>query len=189
MFTVNNHRIEAGLVPPLFFIIFCALFLNLFTASGTVRAQKINKYYVSFKQAKGTLFFIRPQKGFKSTPNHSHFTYDMTCISGSDSLSLNFSYFDKTPRALDSLALLIGPKRRSSSLQKIFIETKKSYWHYRFTTRLAVKDVEAFFNLTEGALFQLIEKESVIGLDCKKRKWKKNSQINRKIFQLIRYNN
>ncbi|MCU0360166.1 MAG: hypothetical protein MUF75_05515 [Bacteroidia bacterium] len=165
------------------------MLLLCFGYSNTTKAQKIKKYYVSFKQEKGTLFFIRPQDGFKNASLHSHLKYDITCLSGSDSLTINFSYFDKTSRTLDSLALQTGAKRSASALKKIFIETQKSYWHYRFSARFSIRDAEDFFNQVMAPKLEVVDKKDTIVLTCKKRTWEKNSKINQKIFQLVRYNN
>jgi hypothetical protein len=85
---VNNHQKEAKSHSPLFFVVVFILLMVFVT--NTTKAQKIKKYYVSSKQDKGTLFFIRPQKGFKNKHLGSRLTYDITCFSGADSLTFNF---------------------------------------------------------------------------------------------------
>jgi hypothetical protein len=184
---VNNHQKEAKSHSPLFFVVVFILLMVFVT--NTTKAQKIKKYYVSSKQDKGTLFFIRPQKGFKNKHLGSRLTYDITCFSGADSLTFNFSYFDKQIRNLDSICLLMPAKRGCVSLNKLFVDTQKSYWQYRFSSRMAIKDLEVFFSGDEERAIQLIQKEQRLVLTCSKRKWKKNAGITTRIFQLIQYNN
>ncbi|MBL7901541.1 MAG: hypothetical protein JNK73_06065 [Bacteroidia bacterium] len=185
---VSNHRREADHHPPLFFMVALLVLVFLFLKPGVLYGQKIKKYYVSSMQQKGTLYFIRPQKGFKNKTYGSTFIYDITCHSSSDSLTLNFSYVDKNIRMLDSLQLLGGSIKLTTPLSKIFVETQKSSWHYRFTTRFALKDVEGYFNENEMGSMALVEKNKAIPLVTSKKNWKKYASINAKIFQLIRYN-
>ncbi len=185
---VSNHQREADHHPPLFFMGICLLMVYLVFKPGIFHAQKIKKCYVSSIQQKGTLYFIRPQKGFKNKSYGSSFVYDMTCFSSSDSVTLNFSYFDKNNRALDSLCLIGQSKKITALVSKIFVETKKTKWHYRFTSRILFSDLEIFFNENEIGTMALIDKKNTIPLYASKKRWKKNAAINAKIFQLIRYN-
>ncbi len=185
---VNNHRREADQNPPLFFMCFGLFLVFCLLKPGVFQAQKIKNHYVSSIQQKGTLYFIRPQKGFKNKRAGSSFVYDMTCFSSSDSVTLNFSYFDKNSRTLDSLYLMAGSIKTGFPIVKIFIETKKSRWHYRFTSRVSLNDLEAFFKATEMGTMALIEKHKPIPLTSTKRRWKKYAAINTRIFQLIRHN-
>lgn len=185
---VSNHQREADHYPPLFFMGVFLVLVFLLLQPGAFYGQKIKKYYVSSMQQKGTLYFIRPQNGFKNKSLGSSFVYDITCFSSSDSVTLNFSYVDKNSRMLDSLHLLGGSTKRSAPLSKIFVETQKSSWHYRFTSRFALKDLESFFNENETGHMALKDKNNAIPLSTSKKKWKKYASINTKIFQLIRYN-
>ncbi len=184
---VSNHLREADQHPPLFFMGALLLVGLLLFKPGVGYGQKIKKYYVSSIQPKGTLYFIRPQKGYKNTSYRSSFIYDITCFSRADSVTLNFSLFDKNSRTIDSLCLIGTSKKTCVPVTKIFVETKKSAWHYRFTSRISIEDVEHFFNGGMGN-FALIEKNKNIPLVTNKKRWKKYATINTKIFQLIRYN-
>lgn len=188
MSTANKLKPEAENHPPLFFgrSVFC--FLLFFTISISVEAQKLKNYYVSFHQEKGTLFFIRPQEGFKNKDLGSRLVYDITCSSDDDSLTFNFSYFDKISRSPDSLSLILGNRNCVSSLQRLFVDSKGREWQYRYSSRFARKDMEAFFIQETSAGIQLREKGQTLLLICNGKKWKKNAEINRKIFQLIRHN-
>lgn len=187
MFMVSNHRREADHHPPLFFIGTLLLLVYLVLQPGTCDGQKIKTYYVSSLQPKGTLYFIRPQQGFKNKSSGSSFVYDMTCLSSADSVTLNFSLFDKNSRVLDTLSLVGASKKISVPISKIFIETKKTAWHYRYTSRIALKELEQFFNERSGTI-QLLDKSKVLTLTSSQKRWKKYAAINTKIFQLIRYN-
>jgi hypothetical protein len=183
---VSNHRREADHHPPLFFIFSCVLFLLLKPFAGYT--QKIKGQYVSSMQQKGMLYFIRPQKGFKNKDLGSRLTYDITCFSGADSLTFNLSYFDKNNWNLDSLCLQMPEQKSTVALSKIFVDTKNACWHYRFSSRMAFKDLEKFFGGNGDRAIQLIQKDKTVLLKCSKRRWKKNASVNTRIFQLIQYN-
>ncbi|HQQ95007.1 MAG TPA: hypothetical protein PLQ93_10670 [Bacteroidia bacterium] len=187
---VNNHLREAGEIPPLFFVLHLPGLLLLFFCLNTAfySAQNINSYYVSSRVDKGSIYFIRAQKGFKSKPGANKLRYDMTYLLGKDSVTFNFSYFDKKPIVCDSLVLINGSKRLSSALSKIFIETKGKKWHYRYGAKFSFKDTQAFFNPEQEALMLLICKNAVVELHCKKRLWKKHAGVNTRIFELINLN-
>lgn len=184
----NNPKREAGIFPPLFFLpVVLCLFCFLFFRPAGLKAQKLSKYYVSFKAPNGTLYFIRPQKGYKSEKG-DRLKYDMTLLSSSDSLTLNFSYFDPLPLEPDSLTLTIGDRSCVSPLSKIFVETSKKNWHYRLSARFAVKDQEEFFKQEKASAMVLSSKDRKIVLNCKSSFWRKYAPINLRIFQLVRYN-
>lgn len=182
----NSPKREAGNFPPLFFPFLLLFLFILFLPSG-LQGQKLSKYYVSFKAPNGTLYFIRPQKGFRSDKGQN-LKYDMTLLSSSDSLTLNFSYFDPGTLEPDSLLMHSGNGIVSSALSKIFVETSKKNWHYRYSARFAVKDAEDFFKQENPSDFILSCKEKNFRLTCKSSHWRKYSPINLRIFQLVRYN-
>lgn len=150
-------------------------------------AQKLSKYYVSFKTNNGTLYFIRPQKIYHSATGQ--FVYDMTASTRSDSLTLNFSYYDPSILDTDSLVLNLGSRVCAAPLTKLFVESGRRKWHYRMSARLSLKDSEAFFAQSDPATLQISCKGKTILLKPKASKWKKFASLNIRIFHLIRLNN
>jgi hypothetical protein len=186
---VNNHQREAGLFPPLFFPQnLLILLLILLFAPTSISAQKIKGYYVSSLVEQGTIYFIRPQKGFKNSEHHSKLLYDMTYLMGKDSVTFNYSYYDKSALAPDSIAFKHTSVHFISATKKIFIEPKHSKWHYRFTCRVALKDIKTFFEEEQVPSITISGKGKFITLQCGKAKWKKHAAANTKIFQLIEMN-
>jgi len=78
---VNKHKSRAGFAHPTFIIL---LLLNFYIVS----AQDLSKYYTSIIQNNYVLYYIVPQKGFYDDKNI--FIYDITYLSKSDSIILNF---------------------------------------------------------------------------------------------------
>lgn len=183
----NNPLKEAGVLPPLFFTRRSFLFLVLFALLQTeFRAQKLSKFYVSFKTNQGTLYFIRPQSIYHSSTGY--FVYDITASSQSDSLTLNFSYYDPALLESDSLLLDLGSRMCASPLTKLFVEAGRKNWHYRMSSRFSLNDTEAFFAQSDPPSIQISCKTKKLLLKPKASKWKKYSSLNRRIFHLIRLN-
>lgn len=183
----NNPLKEAGAFPPLFFSSRSFLVLLICILLQTeLGAQKLSRYYVSFKTTNGTLYFIRPQNMYRSATGH--FSYDITASSQSDSLTLNFSYYDPAILEPDSLILGLGSKKCGSPLSKLFVESGRKNWHYRMSARFSMKDTEAFFAQSDPPSIQISCKEKSLSMSAKTSKWKKYAPLNMRIFHLIRLN-
>ena len=165
--------------------LFCVSLLFL---ASTINGQNISKYYNSSLQGNGTLYFIFPQSGFNNNKINCKFTYDITYLTTNDSAILNFSYFDKLDRAIDSVAFITGSHRFSSSAKKIFIETKKTKWHYRYSTNILFTELNVFFNSVDNAKIILYTQQGAVELGIKSKNWKKQSSVTKKILTLIKYN-
>lgn len=188
---VNNHSKEAGLVPPLFFKQFFSFSTALIflMCSQSVKAQKLKKYYTSSIESKGAIYYIFPLKGFKNTASNSSFVYDITYLTGHDSATVNFSYFDKNALVLDSICFTNDVKACvMQSVKKIFIESKKSKLHYRFTTKMAFADLKNFYLADHAAKISLHSNKGQIDLREKNRTWKKQAGAIRRILELISLN-
>ncbi|MDD4575321.1 MAG: hypothetical protein PHI36_02725 [Bacteroidales bacterium] len=166
------------------FLFFWLLSLSVFIIKG----QSISKYYTSSIQGSAMLFYILPQSGFNNSETKSNFIYDITYLTTSEYATINFSYYDKMNRTIDSLVLVNLDYRYSCGTKKIFIETKKSKWHYRYSSQVLFTDLNAFYSALEKPKVILYTKEGAVELFIKEKKWKKKSKIIRKIFNLITYN-
>lgn len=139
-------------------------------------------------QEEGVLYFILPKSGFKNIKQKSELNYDITYFSANDSATLNFSYFDKPFQTIDSLLFTTGNKIHSFRVKRIFIETKKKKWHYRYSTTIAFKDLIGIFNHTERVEIILYTQHDPIALNIKPKTWNKQSAVLEKIFTLIKHN-
>ena len=188
---VNNHSKEAELVPPLFFkqtfsFITALIFL---VCSQSAEAQKLKKYYTSSIESKGAIYYIFPLKGFKNPSSGGYFVYDITYLTGHDSATVNFSYFDKNALVLDGICFTNNDRACTlQPLKKIFIESKKSKWHYRFTTKMAFADLKNFYVANHTAKISLHSNKGQLDLKEKKRTWKKQAGAITRILELISLN-
>ena len=163
-------------------------FASLLLLTSNINGQNIAKYYTSSLQGNGTLYFIFPQSGFNNNKINSKLTYDITYLTTNESAILNFSYYDKLDRTIDSVAFISGNQRFSSSAKKIFIETKKTKWHYRYSTNFLFTELNGFFNQADNAKIILYTQQGPVELNIKTKTWKKQSSVTNKILTLIKYN-
>lgn len=178
---VNKHKRRACFAHPSFIIL---LLLNFYIVS----AQDLSKYYTSIMQNDYVLYYIAPQKGFYNDKNI--FTYDITYLSKSDSITLNFSFFNKYLLILDSISLCINDECVTSKLQKIFIEQNKNKWQCRYSSKFSFNFIYSFFTENNNKPKIILHSSSApILLNINKNKWKKLSNLNNKIFSVMKANN
>lgn len=160
----------------------------LIAVAFNVNAQNISKHYTASLQNNGTLYFIYAQNGFEHQQIKSRLSYDITYLTTNDTAVLTYSYFDKSTLDIDSISFTGGGEVYTSSAKKIFIETKKEKWHYRYSSRLLFTDLNNFFDQAKNPKIILYTKQGLIELTIKTKAWKKQSYVTKKILTLIKYN-
>jgi len=184
---VNNKRIrEVCVNMPLF----CSLLIEFIILLISINsyAQNISKQYTSTLQSNGMLYYIFPQNGFKNKDINNKFIYDLTYLTENDTIVVNFSYFDKQNLEIDSIAFTNGNKKFISTTKKIFVETTRLKWHYRYTSNFLFNDLKTFFSQENPPSIIIYTKQGLIDLIIKTKRWKKQSSIINKIITLIAYN-
>ena len=132
------------------------------------------------------LYFILPQSGFKNNKFNSKFIYDITYLTTNDSVTLNFSYYDKSNRDIDSIMFMCDNSEITSNTEKIFVETKKKKWHYRYSTQILFTDLNNFYSKPDNPKIILYSDQEIVELYIKTKHWEKQSSIIRKILTLIK---
>jgi len=126
-------------IPILMLILISSIFFpNIYSTYS----NKFIKILYSIIQDKHVLYYIVPQKGFYNDKNI--FTYDLTYLSKSNSITLNFSFLNKNLLILDSISLCINDECVSSKLQKIFIEHNKNKWQCRYSSKFSFNFIYSF---------------------------------------------
>lgn len=158
--------------------------LLLFLSWTYLSAQEISKHYTARHQENGILYFFHKQDGFKNSA--SWLVYDMTYLTNSDSITLNFTVNTKDDLKIDSI-VLINDERITSNATKLFVESKRDKWIYRYSAKFLFKDLEKFF--VAGTPTILIHSNNKpVQLSINKGKWKEQFSIMKKIFNLINHN-
>ena len=182
MFTVSKLQKRTCFTRP--FLIFIFLIGSL----GITNAQKISKYFTSSMQSNGVLYFIEPKQEFKNDKGDCNLSYDLTCLTTNDTVTLNFTYSDKKLREIDSIGFILDNRRISSRTKKIFIESKKSKWKHRYSSQFLFNDLDLFFKQQSDASIFIKHTDKSILLKTIKRKWNKHSKILSKILFMIKAN-
>jgi hypothetical protein len=88
---------------------------------------------------------------------------------------------------LDSLAFVTEKKYSANIVKKIFVDTYGTKWHYRYSVTIPYSDLVAFFSDPDPYL-KVSSREGTVELRISRKQWRKNSEINSRVFTLIGYN-
>jgi hypothetical protein len=166
------------------FFLLVALIIN------PVTAQDISKYYIASYQEEGILYFINPMEDWKNSKEKADFNFDITYHTAKDSLVCNFSLLTKINSAPQFITFKIGDESLLCRCQKIFIETEKSRYHYRYTATMDFEECNNLIQSSSDEAFFVIKLENQQGivLSMTQAKWQKQHDILKKIFNIISLN-
>ena len=164
-----------------------ALFL-LLGVTG-LHAQNPKKYYTSIIQENGILYFVKPEF---SMGNRDHeLFFDLTYLSGNDTLTMNFSYISKQLSPISQISLISEDSRRTDATpDKIFVDSKKSTWTHRYSVKFSFDEMVSWLSEKDLPALELKLSDGMeyIKLSAKKKQWNKNRDILMKIFSIIKAN-
>ena len=165
------------------------LYLILFVVLSGV-SQNISKQYIVSQQEDGLLYFIDSQEGWNNKKVKAELIYDITYNTSNDSLVFNFSLLTKQNIYPEGICVINGSDSLSNQVNKIYIDTQKSKYHYRYTTIFTFDD---FYTLikhgTSRALIIIyLKNNDPVVLTISKNQWLKQRKILEGIFNLIALN-
>lgn len=168
------------------------LLILLVAAPFVGNTQKINRQYSFYPQEEGNVYFVHPQKVFESNNEETlkKLEYDITYLTGKDSISFTFTYYTHNVLKTDSIKLLNDKKELLYEGKAIvyFIQPKKNYWQQRVSLTLPYDLLVKTFQEENSFIVSLIGGKT-IDYQMKPKAWKKQSQMISKIFDVIKYNN
>jgi hypothetical protein len=148
------------------------------------KAQNISRYYTSYQQQNGMLYYIFPLRNFSSFNSRNDFLFDITYSTEKDSVILNFSFLSKQTLFILGLTL----EKISSPAKKIYIDFKKNKWFYRYSCMFSFEDIKSFFSKKEKPTIFLITEQQNIEITTSAKNWKKISAALSKIFIVVEQN-
>lgn len=160
----------------------------LLLSSVQLRAQDIDDYYNAFVQDEGSLYFIEPVLEFKGAEKPCKIVLDITYPSSSDSLTVNFTYYESMLMKLDSIALYNPITKVQSSVSPIYFEPMKKKWKHRYTSHFEFQEFESLFRSNNQLSLRIYANGKMMPLSIKPKKWKKLQPILARIFDLIKAN-
>ncbi|MCC8088305.1 MAG: hypothetical protein LIO79_03445 [Rikenellaceae bacterium] len=155
-------------------------------------SQKINRDYSFLKQQNGNLYFIHPMNGFKSSDKNikKDMEYDMTYLTATDSVSFIFSVYTYEVAKLDSLRIIDvnGAEIYSTGVEMIYVKPRKKYWIQRAGITVPYELLSDLYKKDEPYSIVLHGGESEIIYKMAQGKWRSQSDMVNKIFDVIEYN-
>ena len=160
------------------------LFFFLFVVSST--AQSIDKRYRSTITQTGTLHFFRPMK-LTRIENMKSFVYDMTYLSKTDSVTLNFTLEIINSQNVEKVVLQTdGVIAIENAPKMLYRDVLKSSYKVRISVGVPYKDIERIFKSeTPLSFFITLSDGTVCKATYSKSKWRKEHVNITRILQSI----
>lgn len=168
------------------------LFTCLFFISSAW-AQKINKDYLFYPQNGGNLYFILPQKGFKSIDktDKNGLVYDITYLTSNDSLTFSFTYVNEEICKPEKITILTANNKLlyQGEAQMLFVQPRKKDWEHRGSFKVPFDKAVEFYVEEEPYQLQIHTNRKDILFQIVANKWKKQRYLINRIFEVMKNNN
>ncbi len=151
-----------------------------------LEAQSINNRYRSHIGNGGTTYFFVPKKLSKKT-GVDKFVYDMTYLSATDSVTLNFTIVVEDPIKVESLILKNnGEGVETSCISMIYTDVLDDGYEIRTTTMFALSELRKVFSEEFPLVFEMkLSNGEIVTATYKTSQWKKENEIITRIFNSI----
>lgn len=151
-----------------------------------IKGKSIDDRYYSYISNNGVIYFFYPQK-LNRTDIIEKFSYDLTCLTKSDSATLNFTIVTKDLIEISRLSICNGEnKSYIDNHSMLFRDVTKKGYETRITTRVAQSELIKIYKSNSVMSFILTFGDGTEDkVSYSKRKWKKDSAIFTKVFNSI----
>lgn len=168
------------------------LFLTGLLLTIPAFSQKLYKDYSFYPQEEGTLYFIFPQKGFRSENKtvKKDLEYDITYFTKNDSVSFTYSYTNQAVRPTDSLSFIghDGKLLYTGKGKMLFVQPQKKYWKHRALIKIPIPVFTSIYAMEAPAKISIHSSGQHIEYEMKPSKWKTQTWLIARIFEMIKYN-
>lgn len=161
------------------------LLLLIFIAVGSLLSsgQSAQGRYASRMTADGTLFFINPHK-LGDLTNIRRFEYDMTLLTWTDSVTVNFTFESDMMEVPSSLKITSGDKSYvCHDYKSLFIDIKKKHYEIRISSQFAVADIIKIIDSTAPPAFVFTQNNITERAAYKAGAWRKDR---RKLSDIVK---
>ena len=149
--------------------------------------QSPQERYASRITPDGTIFFITPQK-LGVLANLRRFEYDMTLLSWTDSVTINFTMESSLMVAPENLKIKSGDKDfKCEDFSVLFIDIKKQHYVIRVTSKFSIQELTKIIESATSPAFAITQNGIQQEAAYTGRKWKKERKMLSDIFQLYVY--
>lgn len=165
---------------------FLLLFFIILSVSE-ILGQSAQGRYSSRMTVDGTIFFIEPCK-LKELDNIRKFEYDMTLLSWTDSVTVNFTFETNIMSMPHDLRISSNQKEYiCKDFSSLFIDIKKNHYEIRITSQFSVDEVSQILNSEDSPTFVFTQDDVTNRASYTKRSWKKDRNKLLSIFKLYSY--
>lgn len=152
-----------------------------------VYGQSSHGRYASRITSDGTIFFINPQTLGKHV-NIQRFEYDITLLSWTDSVTINFTIESSLMNAPENLRIISGDRvYQCENSSVLFIDIKKQHYLIRVTSTFSTQELEAIIESTSSPVFEFTQNGIREAAAYTDKAWKKERKTLSDIFQLYVY--
>lgn len=140
--------------------------------------------YASRMTQDGFIYFISPHKLDKTT-RISDFEYDMTCLTWTDSVTVNFTYKSKSILLPEELSIMsCGKEFACHEFKTLFTDIVKGGYEIRISSIFSCDDIKDIINCKEPPVFVLSKGGIEYTATYSKGGWRKDSGKLVNIFNL-----
>lgn len=146
--------------------------------------QSAEGRYSSRLTRDGVLFFIMPER-LRDVSGIKSFEYDMTMLSWSDSVTVNFTFESSEMAIPSNLSIQIGQEETvCHSFSPLFVDIKGNHFEIRITSKFSVSEIKAMIYSTLPPRFCFVQGAEAKSAAYKPKQWAKDRKKLNDIFQL-----
>ncbi|MDZ7741340.1 MAG: hypothetical protein U5Q03_06240 [Bacteroidota bacterium] len=160
----------------------------LLVLAAGASGQKLSKYYRTSNLENGKIYFVKSFEDFESSKGRDAFIYDLTYLKGSDTLTINYTYYAEEAFEADSIGIQFNKQITFFPTERLFIERNKKSWEHRYTAEVPLEFMVDFYDSENSPFFQLQSGGKSLVYEIRNNKWEKFSGIMQQIFQVIELN-
>ena len=143
--------------------------------------------YASRMTPDGTIFFIEPHK-LGRLSNIRRFEYDMTLLSWTDSVTINFTFEAGRMTMPESMMIKSGEKEyRCTDYSILYVDIKGNHYEVRVTSKFSVTDIQQVLESSFPPVFEFFQDGIYEQATYKDGAWKKDQKKLLNIFRLYLY--
>ena len=150
----------------------------------TAFSQSAEGRYASRRTVDGVIFFIMPEK-LKDVSGIKRFDYDMTLLSWTDSVTVNFTFESTSPDFPENLRIICDKEPIDcTSYSSLFVDIKKNHFEVRITSKYSLKDIQTFIQSITPPIFCFLQSGELKTATYKNKTWVKDRKKLSDIIQL-----
>ena len=146
--------------------------------------QSAEGRYSSRLTRDGVLFFIMPER-LRDVSGIKSFEYDMTLLSWSDSVTVNFTFESPEMTIPSDFAIISGEEEAvCHSFSPLFVDIKRNHFEIRITSKFSVSEIKSMIYSTFPPRFRFMQGAEAKSATYKPKQWAKDRKKLNDIFQL-----